>query len=201
MTDGRRSYDNTRRREQAADTRRRIVEAGSELLHASHIRDWGGITVRAVAERAGVHERTVYRHFANERVLREAVMAAVEEEAGVELEGMRLEDVSKVASRILEYIASFPPEPRPLLDPTLTAANRRQHATLLDAVGTAAPAWSADDRTMAAAVLDVLWSVSTYERLAHDWELDPDRVVRTVVWVIGMVEAAVRDGRGPGDPR
>ena len=37
----------------AAATRRRIVVAGSELLHASHVRDWESLTIRAVADRAG----------------------------------------------------------------------------------------------------------------------------------------------------
>src|ERR1700683_2616023 len=75
-----RSYDGTLRREQAAVTRERIVVAGSELLHRGSIRDWKRLTVRAVAERAGVSERTVYRHFGNERGLSDAVMHRLEEE-------------------------------------------------------------------------------------------------------------------------
>src|SRR5262245_43541623 len=55
----RRRYDGTLRRQQAAETRERIVAAGSELLHGSPIRDWRALTVRAVAERAGVNQRTV----------------------------------------------------------------------------------------------------------------------------------------------
>ena len=79
----RRRYDTTLRRQQAAGTRERIVAAGSALLHRSPIRDWRSLTLRAVAERAGVNERTVYRHFANERALRDAVMHRLEEEAGI----------------------------------------------------------------------------------------------------------------------
>ena len=46
---------------------------GSELLHRTSVRDWKKLTVRAVADRAGVNERTVYRYFGSERGLRDAV--------------------------------------------------------------------------------------------------------------------------------
>ena len=85
----RRPYDSTLRRQRAAETRGRIIAAGSELLHGSSVRDWHGLTIRAVAERAGVNERTVYRHFANERALRDAVIHRLEQHAGVDLAQMQ----------------------------------------------------------------------------------------------------------------
>jgi len=197
----RRAYNSTRRREQAAETRRRIVVAGSDLLHRSDVRDWGTLTIRAVAERAGVNERTIYRHFTNERGLRDAVMQQFEKEAGIELEGMHLEDVAGVAARILEHVSSFPLAARPALDPTLDDANRRQHEALLGAVSIQAQRWSDDECLMAAGMLDVLWSVSTYERLVRDWHLDADQAIEAISWVIGMVEVAVRRGRRPAAPQ
>jgi AcrR family transcriptional regulator len=193
----RRAYDSTLRREKAAETRRRIVLAGSELLHASHVRDWRVLTVRAVARRAGVNERTVYRHFANERGLRDAVMAQVETEAGIELEGMALEDVAGVATRIFEHVSSFPLGPGPVLDPTLSEANRRQHQALLDALAAHSQTWTPAERTMAAGMLDVLWSVGAYERLVRDWQLDPRQAIDAISWVIDMVVSAVHQGRAP----
>src|SRR5579872_878526 len=97
----RRRYDNTLRRERAGQTRDRIVAAGAELLHRSSIRDWQGLTIRAVAERAGVNERTVFRHFANERALRDAVMHRLEERAGIDLTHLELDDIGDVAASIL----------------------------------------------------------------------------------------------------
>ena len=47
-------------------------------------------------------------------------------------------------------------------------------------------------------MLDVLWSVGSYERLVADWELDPEDAIRGLTWVIGLVEDAVRAGRAPG---
>ena len=64
-----------------------------------------------------------------------------------------------------------------------------------------APAgWPEPDRRMAAAMLDVLWSVMSYDRLVTSWQLDPGQAARAVTWVIGLVEAAIREGRGPGPP-
>jgi AcrR family transcriptional regulator len=193
----RRRYDNTLRRERAAQTRERIVAAGAELVHEASIRDWHGVTIRAVAERAGVNERTVYRHFANERALRDAVMRRTEQEAGVDLTDLQLGDVAGAAERIFRYISSYPLEAPPPLDPTLVDANRRQHDALLAAVKEHASRWPSADRTIAAAILDVLWALGSYERLINDWQLDRDEAIRAITWTIGLVEDAVRAGRRP----
>ncbi len=193
----RRRYDSTLRRQHAAGTRERIVAAGSELLHRSSIRDWRALTVRAVAERAGVNERTVYRHFVNERALRDAVMQRLEQEAGIDLAGMRLEDVADVAARVFKHVSSYPLKPRPPLDPTLTEAGRRQRKALLGAVAARTARWPEADRLVAAAMFDVLWSVASYERLVVDWQLDREQAIRGITWVIGLVEEAVRKGRRP----
>ena len=191
----RRRYDGTLRRQQAAETCDRIVAAGSDLLRCSPVRDWRVLTIRAVAERAGVNERTVYRHFVNEQGLRDAVMHRLEEEAGIDLTTLRLEDVVDVAARIFEHVSSYPREPRRPLDPTLTEAGQRQRRALLGAVKTRTAGWPTVDRVAAAATLDVLWSVASYERLVVDWRLDHNQAIRAITWVIGLVEEAIRKGR------
>lgn len=193
-----RRYDTSLRRRRAAETRERIITAGSELLHASSIRDWRPLTIRAVANQAGVNERTVYRYFGNEQGLREAVMHRLEEEAGIDLSGMRLEDIPEVAARIFEHVSSYPLESRPPLDPTLTDANERQRRALVTAVSTCTERWADTDRVVAAAVFDVLWSVASYERLVLDWHLDEDLAAGALTWAIGLVEKELRSGEKPG---
>jgi AcrR family transcriptional regulator len=195
-TQPRRSYDSTLRRERAAQTRENIVTAGAELVRASSIRDWRGVTIRAVAERAGVNERTVYRHFANERALRDAVMHRLESDAGVDLAEMKLEDFATVTARVLRYVSGSLGKRRPL-DPTLADAGRRQHDALLAAVAERTPEWSVDEQKRAAAVLDVLWSVASYERLVNDWQLDRDDAIGAIAWMIELVEEAIRADRRP----
>ena len=193
----RRPYDNRLRQERAAQTRERIVTAGADLVRASSIRDWRGVTIRAVAERAGVNERTVYRHFANERALRDAVMQRLERASGIDLTELGLDGVADAAGRIFRLVSSYMPDARPPLDPTLADANRRQHDALLAAVAAEAPRWSAADRRVAAAVLDVLWAVGSYERLVNDWHLDRDDAIRAISWTIGLVEQAVKRDHRP----
>jgi len=192
----RRSYDSTLRRQRAAETRARIIAAGSELLHGSSVRDWHGLTVRAVATKAGVNERTVYRHFLNEQGLRDAVMHEFEEEAGIDLRGMQLEDVADVTARIFDHVSSYPPDARQPLDSTLLDAKRRQHEALLAAVSARAGTWSDEERRVVAAVLDVLWSVASYERMVVDWHMDPGEATRGISWVIGLIRQAIATSPG-----
>ena len=155
--------------------------------------------MRAVAERAGVNERTVYRHLGNERGLRDAVMRRMEQQAGIDLDELQLDDVADVARRIVTAVASHPLERHAPLDPTLTATARRQRAALLRALGPVTDGWSERDRAVAAGMLDALWGVAVYERLAVDWELDRDEAIAGISWAIGLIEEAIRSGRRPAD--
>jgi AcrR family transcriptional regulator len=187
----RRRYDSPVRRERAEQTRECIIEAGAAILREHPIWNWDELTIRAAARRAGMSERTVYRHFANEAGLREAVMDRLESEVGVDLDRLRLEDVGEFTARVLDYVSSFPLAPRTTSDATLMAASRRLRDALSNAVRAANPRWDDRERTIAAAALDVLWSVGAYERLVADWHLEPADAIATVTWVIGLVERAI----------
>lgn len=167
------------------------------MLHGFPIWNWRALTHRAVAEHAGVAERTVYRYFGSERELRDAVMSRMEREAGIELEGLSLEEVQDVAARIFDHVAKFPIEPRTPRDPTLAAANERQRTALLEAVRRAATGWHQRDRVIAAAMLDVLWAPVAFERLVTDWELGPKEATAAITWTIGLIERALYEGPRP----
>jgi hypothetical protein len=121
-------------------------------------------------------------------------MTRLEQEAGVDLEGLRLESIQEVTARIFEYVSTFPLEPRTPRDPTVAAANERQREALFAAVAPLTSGWPDVDRAIAAAMFDVLWSVVSYERLVTDWELDREDAIRAITWVIGLVQDAI--GRG-----
>lgn len=193
-----RRYDSPVRRLQMAETRERIVAAGAALLHEHPIWDWRVLTARAVAASAGVSERTVYRHFSTERALRDTVLERLREEAGIDIGDMSLHDVAGVTDRMLRFVAGFPIEARTPGDPTLAAANEAQRSALLAAVTGSADRWTPEDRAEAAAVLDALWSVVTYERLVAGWELQPDAAIRAITWAIGLVVDAIDGGNRPG---
>jgi AcrR family transcriptional regulator len=196
----RRPYNSPVRRQRAAETRERIITAGADLMHGFPVWKWSGLTVPAVARRAGVTERTVYRHFSGERDLRDAVLERLREEAGVSLDGLELGDLREVATRIFEYVSSFPIEARVSADPSVAAENERQRSALLRAVRPAAKGWSPADRKIAAGMLDVLWSPASYERLVADWDLPPKEAIRAITWVMQLLEDAIQSSPGPKTP-
>ena len=159
--------------------------------------NWSALTVRAVAARAGVNERTVYRYFSSERELSEVVLARLREEAGIDLGGLSFQDLPEVAARILRYVSSFPAEPRVSTDPAVAAENVRQRSALRAAVRSVAGDWSARDRQIVAGILDILWSPASYERLVLDWKLPPTEAIRGITWLIRLVQQAVEEGSKP----
>lgn len=199
-TSASRPYDNTLRRTRAGETRDRIITAGCELLHQTSITDWRGLTIRAVAVRAGVNESTVFRHFGSERGLKDAVMHHLELEAGIKLDELSLDDIAGAATKILETVASYPIDRREPTDPTLLETGRRQHEALTRAVAQHRTDWSASDTEIAAAMLDTLWSAEVFQRLAVDWHMDQERATKGIAWVIGLVVAAIQEGQPPRDP-
>jgi AcrR family transcriptional regulator len=192
-----RRYVSPTRREQAERTRERIIAAGSELVHRFATWDWSDLTVRAVARQAAVSESTVYRHFSSERLLRDAVMRRLQEEAGVELESLQLDNFGAVVGRLFAYLSSFPMTPPPIDDPTFAAIDQRRREALVTAVARSAAGWSQHERKIAAAALDMFWDVPAFERLTTVWGLDAQQATRTANWVVRLIETAIRDGQRP----
>jgi AcrR family transcriptional regulator len=192
----RRRYDSPVRRQQVADTRDRIVAAGSELVHALPSWDWRELTFSAVAQRAGVGERTVYRHFPTDRHLRDAVMQRLEEEADVVYEGLTLDDLPAVTTRVFASLHAFAVQGATTApdDPTFVHADVRRKEALREAVATGAPHWSAAQQETAAALLDVVWNLPSYERLVSGWQFDADRATAALLWLIDRIVASVEGG-------
>jgi len=194
----RRRYDSVVRRGQVAATRARILAAGSELAHRANRWDWGDLTARAIAAQAGVSERTVYRHFPTERQLHEALMRLLEQEAGISYEQVRIDDLPAVASRLFASLPSFAVPPIFVQrDPTFLASDQRRCEALVRAVGELAHTWPERERHMAAAILDVLWTPFSYERLVANWGFDAADATAAVTWAIDAITSAVRDGSRP----
>jgi TetR/AcrR family transcriptional regulator, regulator of autoinduction and epiphytic fitness len=61
-----RTYNSSRRKEQARQTRREIIEAARKLLIA---RGYSGATMESIAQEAGVAVETVYAVFGNKRAI------------------------------------------------------------------------------------------------------------------------------------
>jgi AcrR family transcriptional regulator len=189
----RRRYHSPARREGAAVTRERIVDAGARLVRGFTTWDWDELTFRAVAERAGVSERTVYRNFPSERQLHDAIMARLEDEAGIRYEDVELDNLAEVTARVFASLRRFA-----IKDtigtphgPAFASADARRHEALDRAVGARAPHLPDAQRRALAGLLDVLWSPPTYERLIGAWQLDNAEAIDAVQWLIAKVIAEI----------
>jgi AcrR family transcriptional regulator len=189
----RRRYDSPLRQQRVTQTRGRIVDAGVEIVRGLATWDWNVVTFRAVAERAGVGERTVYRHFPTERDLRDAVMGRLAEEAGVDYDSVTLASVAEVAGRVFRSLGSFAvaATPPPPADPTFIAVDDQRRRALLRAVAAEAPDLSERQHVAVAAALDILWSVASYERLVTAWGMDPDEAINVIGAAIGAVAEGI----------
>jgi AcrR family transcriptional regulator len=191
----RRRYDNRARQEKAAQTRERIVAAGSDLVHGFETWNWGDLTFKAVAERAGVGERTVYRHFPTERHLHDAVMQRLESEAGVSYEDVDLANLAETTARVFASLQRFSvresiPTPH---DPAFVGSDQRRRDALLRAVSGSTAGGSGTHQRMIAGLLDVLWSPASYERLVGLWGLDNADATGAIEWLMAKVVAAIDD--------
>jgi AcrR family transcriptional regulator len=188
-----RNYDSPARREQAAATRERIVAAGAELVHELTTWDWSQLTFRAVANRAGVSERTVYRNFSTERLLHDAVMARLEDAAGINYAAVELDTVADVTGRVFASLHRFAAEGSFSVPSgrSVPGANERRQAALMRAVTERAPHLTDSQRKTAAGLLDVLWNPPSYERLVREWKLDDGTAIGAVQWLIGKIVEAV----------
>ncbi len=189
----RRRYDSPVRRRQAAETRDRIVTAGSELVHEFATWHWDALTFRAVAERAGVSERTVYRHFPTEQHLHDAVMARLEEEAGITYEEVDLDNLAAITARVFSSRRSF--AAREAVDaphdPTFVAVDQRRRDALIRAVTAASPTWTDTERRTVAALLDVVWNMPAYERLVGPWDFSGDDATDAIMWLMSLLTRTI----------
>ena len=164
--------------------------------------NWDALTFRAVAERAGVGERTVYRHFPSERHLHDAVMARLEEDAGVAYDDLTLANLTEVTARVFSSRRSFAArvDDEASADPTFVAADQRRRDALLHAVEGATPTWSDDQRRTIAALLDVVWNMPAYERLVGHWDYDGDDATHAIGWLMSLLTSAIEDDTPPPAP-
>jgi AcrR family transcriptional regulator len=134
------------------------VSAGAALVRELPTWDWDGLTFRALAERAEVSERTVYRHFPTERKLHDAVMERLEDEAGITYEDVDLANIADVTARMLAAMHRFAAEETgyPPVGPAVSGADDRRRAALQRAVSAEARDLTDVQQRIAAGLLDAI---------------------------------------------
>jgi AcrR family transcriptional regulator len=183
-----RTYNSALRREQTEATRERILEAMTAILEADGRIETA--TNRAVAERAGVTEITVYRHFPN----REALLKGLWERLN-RLEGVKAglpETKAQLRDKIAPLFSSFDAAPAQIIARVTTAEGRRMRESLdperreafLAVVAEAGPALPEGERAKAAAVLQLLYSAYGWLSLREQWGLTGGPAADAVGWAV-----------------
>lgn len=192
-----RPYNSVVRKQQTNKTRERIISSGVELAHELPSWDWKNLTFRAVSERAGISERTVYRYFPTEQSLKDAVMQKLVEESGINLETLTLSQFNSTVKGLFQYMQSFAAKSKQPEDPSFSSVDRTRREALLRSVADVTPEWSDSQRQIATATLDILWQPSTYERLLNGWNFDSEQSMATLNWLIDLVENAIETDKKP----
>jgi AcrR family transcriptional regulator len=193
----RRTYNSPLRQQQAVDTRDRILAGGSQIARELPTWDWGAITFKTVGARANMSERTVRRHFATERALRDAIQQRHLQECGVDFDGLEIRAFADAAEQIQRYLAGFASAPQQSWDPGFAAIDANRRSSLLKAVARATPSWTPVDRAIAAATFDLLWNPANFERFSSGWQLDQRSVIKLIRWAVGLLQEAMRQGKRP----
>ena len=189
----RRTYNSQYRDAQASQTRTLILEALAELVAEE---GFEGIVMRDVAARAGLAERTVYRHFPDRDALHEALAELVGERAGwAPTDQDRFEDLGQLPAMIETAYREFDEEP---VHSTVyarigairgrSAKDTSRRTELFRALlAEQRPDLSADEITALLAVIRVLGSSRTWLWLREELDLDGAHSGPVMRWVLELV--------------
>lgn len=191
-----RRYNSVLRQQQTNKTREQIINGGVQLVQEFTEWDWKNLTFRAVGERAGVSERTVYRYFPTEQALKDAIIQQLVEESGVDLDSLSLAEFNATVKSLFQYMQSFAAKTKPV-DPSFISLDKIRREALLRSVADATPDWSDKQQEIVTATLDILWQPETYERLLNGWGFDSDQSMATLSWLIDLIESAIENDQRP----
>lgn len=186
-------------RQSKAERTRDGIEAAVEALFDER----GGaeeITFRAVAERAGVTEMTVYRHFPTREDLLQGLWRRMNARMGdvgmpeTEAELLNQHDAlfngfDRIAPQIVAAITT--PQGREMR----AALNKKRRKAFVGIVEEAAPHLSASEKTQAAAVLQLLHSAYAWDSLREQWGMTGKGAAKTTRWAIELILDQLRTAK------
>jgi AcrR family transcriptional regulator len=190
------AYRSPLREAQAAQTRERIASAAADLLGEGSTAD--SITFRAVAERAGVTEMTVYRHYPT----RDALMQGLWRQLNARMApGVGMPDsIDTLLAQHSALFTGFDRVAPQIVASIVTEPGREMRASLNEQrckafrgiAREAAPGLSPAECTRAAAVLQLLHSAHAWMSLREQWGLDGREIGAATRWAIETLLAELR---------
>ena len=191
----RRPYDSRLRREQQQETRERIVTAATDLLGEGN-----APSMATVAERAGVSERTVYRHFATRTDLFGAVFASLTDLVAGVYEPTSLDELTETVRSTFPRYERRPEVIRALNSSEIAEESRaaraeRRRAMVESALADITAGFEPAEKRRLEAAVHVLASSSAYLHLHDFWSMDAEESAGVVEWAVrALVRVAVEEG-------
>lgn len=184
-------YHSDLRRAQMELTQDKIQRAAAALLDESGAAD--AITFKAVAERAGVTEMTVYRHFPTRDALLQGLWSHLNDQMAPDL-GMPesvaalfgqheklFSGFDRIAPQIVASIST--PQGREMR----AALNPQRRKAFLAIVEEVAPNLGAPHKTEVAAVLQLLHSAYAWDSLREQWGLEGRAAGKATKWALEVL--------------
>jgi len=197
-----RRYSSPLRERQARQTRELILDAVTNLLD-QHAADEA--TTKAIAQAAGVSERTVYRHFPDRHALLEGLSERIirlAEPTILDADPASVDDLANLAVALMRGLDEQPTLARAeaLLnaDPRRFTAATRSHSDQFHTIIAAAlPDLDERDRLRVTAAIRCLLSSQAWLRMREEYGIPGSESGPVVAWVIGAVFNEIERGNPP----
>ncbi len=202
-TSASRSYQSPLREAQAALTRERILMAARTYLERHDIET---LTLRRLADLAGVSPPTVYAHFATVDDLVAAFFLWLGPRLGLRDPLPPLERFGELPAALFPNYEAYGALLRNLMnkpswDRQRAADRGERHGNWIAAVGEAVPQLTAEQRRRGAKAVSAFFTPTVWRWLVDSAEFEPREAEQVAAWTINaLVDALKRDATGLADP-
>jgi AcrR family transcriptional regulator len=197
-----RTYQSPLREAQAALTRERILMAAKTYLEHHDIET---LSLRQLAELAGVSPPTVYAHFATVDDLVAAFFKWLGPRLGLQKPLPPLDDFAELPKALFPNYEAYGAllrnlMNRPSWDRQRGADSGQRHSRWIAAVGEALPDLAPEQRRRGAMVVSAFWTPTVWRWLMDTCGFTPKEAEQVASWTIdALVDALKRDPSGLAD--
>jgi AcrR family transcriptional regulator len=189
-----RPYRSPLREAQAAETREKIMQATKDYLEAKNIRD---LTLRRIADLAGVSAPTVYAHFPTLDDLLVAFYFWVWPRLGLDAALPTLPELEAVPHQVFQIYDRHACLLRNLLsrpswERVREAGWSAHHAAWVEAIGKDLPWQESRQIHRAAMAVSAFWAPTTWDWLIRSCGFSPEEARKTASWAIRALVDAMR---------